>query len=245
MGVPWHAVNRKNVSPPDDMAARNTQRSLVLSLFCFCIVFALLQPAAAAVLITAKKIFRRLTSAAAQPGALDDRDAAGGLSLDVNPGASFRPKTAYGPRGPVGSPVPNAVDYRKIGNRNKDQLFHLRSNLEIPDEGEMAVQIDVNDDVIVDHVEVNVRGLYHEHASDLKITLKHLSEVTPQPTVPTNATPVQTEELTKKLRALRPRRVYFSQPKARFEILWDAGSAPTSQYTHFSARDRVSNAEPC
>ena len=174
MGVPWHAVDRKIASLPNDMAVRNTQRSLVLSLFCFCIVFALLQPAAAEN-YNCQENFRRLTSAAAQPGALDDRDAAGGLSLDVNPGASFRPKTAFGPRGPVGSPVPNAVDYRKIGTRNKDQLFHLRSNLEIPDEGEMAVQIDVNDDVIVDHVEVNIRGLYHEHASDLKITLKHLS----------------------------------------------------------------------
>ena len=76
-------MNRKNVSPPDDMAARNTQRSLVLSLFCFCIVFALLQPAAAEN-YNCQENFRRLTSAAAQPGALDDRDAAGGLSLDVN-----------------------------------------------------------------------------------------------------------------------------------------------------------------
>ena len=78
--------------------------------------------------------FRRLTSAAAQPGAYDDRDAGEGLMLDVNPGSSAKSKVADGIKGPVGPPIPNAVDFRKIGNQNKDQLFHLRSNLEIPDE---------------------------------------------------------------------------------------------------------------
>jgi hypothetical protein len=143
--------------------------------------------------------FRRLTSAAAQPGAYDDRDAGEGLMLDVNPGSSAKSKVAYGIKGPVGPPIPNAVDFRKIGNQNKDQLFHLRSNLEIPDEGEMTVQIDVKDDTIVDHLEVDLRGLYHEHASDLKITLKHISEVHSQPTVPTNTTPIQTEDHVKSL----------------------------------------------
>lgn len=143
--------------------------------------------------------FRRLTSAAAQPGAYDDRDAGEGLMLDVNPGSSAKSKVADGIKGPVGPPIPNAVDFRKIGNQNKDQLFHLRSNLEIPDEGEMTVQIDVKDDTIVDHLEVDLRGLYHEHASDLKITLKHISEVHSQPTVPTNTTPIQTEDHVKSL----------------------------------------------
>ena len=119
--------------------------------------------------------------------------------VDVNPGSSAKSKVAYGIKGPVGPPIPNAVDFlRKIGNQNKDQLFHLRSNLEIPDEGEMTVQIDVKDDTIVDHLEV-IRGLYHEHASDLKITLKHISEVHSQPTVPTNTTPIQTEDHVKSL----------------------------------------------
>ena len=83
---------------------------------------------------------RRLTTGMGQAAAYDLRRAAGGLIPDTNPGYTGGPyqEKTFGSRGTVGSVIPQAVDYSLIGNRNKDVLFHLRSNIEIPDDGESS-----------------------------------------------------------------------------------------------------------
>jgi hypothetical protein len=126
---------------------------------------------------------RRLASAMGQAGAYDLRQGVMGTVPDLNAAYSGGPFAtfAHGSLGTVGPPVPNAVDYTIIGDKNKDQLFHLRANLEIPDDGEMNAQIYVPDDFTVRDIEVNVRGLYHEHAGDLRLRLQHVVEEHSQP----------------------------------------------------------------
>jgi hypothetical protein len=146
---------------------------------------------------------RRLTNGMGQAAAYDLRRAAGGLIPDTNPGYTGGPyqEKTFGSRGTVGSVIPQAVDYSLIGNRNKDVLFHLRSNIEIPDDGEISPQIFVPDDIIVKTIEVNIRGLYHEHAEDLKIRLQHVVEEHSEPDVSNSSMydPAVRKEQTKSL----------------------------------------------
>ncbi len=76
------------------------------------------------------------------------------------------------------NPVPKAVDFTLIGNKNADQVLTLRASLEIQDNGELNAEINVPakyEKVLgnVTEVGVSVRGLYHEHAGDLQIELLH------------------------------------------------------------------------
>eukprot|EP00946_MAST-07B_sp_MAST-7B-sp1_P001368 g1368.t1 len=116
-----------------------------------------------------------------------------GLAPTINPisGIMSAPDTivsAPGSAGVAGAPLSNAVDFRTISNKNTDTVIALRNRFEIPDAAEMSARIYVPDDVVVAKVRLSVRGLYHEHAGDLKMTLLHQVDRVGMPPIAENLT---------------------------------------------------------
>ena len=116
-----------------------------------------------------------------------------GLAPTINPISgimSFPDNVTAAPGSPgvAGAPPPNSVDYRVISNKNDDTVIALRNRFEIPDAAEMSARIYVPDDVVVANVRLSVRGLYHEHAGDLSMTLLHQVDRVGMPPVPLNLT---------------------------------------------------------
>lgn len=76
-----------------------------------------------------------------------------------------------------GAPVYEAAEYAVVANRNVDTILQLRSRVRIPDGGE------VNSDIVVQEragvrdtvgaVSATIRGLYHQYAGDLVVSLIH------------------------------------------------------------------------
>lgn len=95
---------------------------------------------------------------------------------------------APGAPGVAGAPAPHAVDFRVVSNKNADTVLALRNRFEIPDAAEMSARIYVPDDVVVAKVRLSVRGLYHEHAGDLSMTLLHQVDRVGMPPVAENLT---------------------------------------------------------
>ena len=111
-----------------------------------------------------------------------------GQPAGVHPGSSSVNQTlsTQGQPGVSGPALPQACDFRVITHFNNDRILSLRANTEIADNGELNANIFVPDDFVVENVEVRVRGLYHEYASDLRIRLMHSVDTVGVPGPPPN-----------------------------------------------------------
>ena len=75
---------------------------------------------------------------------------------------------AVSPTGAV-EPTPHALPASLVGNQNTDTVVPLPANVLIPDAGELNWPVNVPDSPTaqIADVRVDVRGLWHEQASDL------------------------------------------------------------------------------
>ena len=75
------------------------------------------------------------------------------------------------------NPISRALPIELTGNQNSDTLIHLAANVPIPDNGELNWPIHVtslNGPNVAD-VAVELHGLWHEQASDLRCVLVELA----------------------------------------------------------------------
>lgn len=117
----------------------------------------------------------------------------GHRTLLSSPSAPTTPSEDHTPEGQSGTPLPYAVDHRRILNKNDDLILPLRNRLEIADAGETSFPIYVPDDFVVQDVKFTMRGFFHEHAGDVAIKLKHNVDRVGMPSLVHNATASTTE----------------------------------------------------